>query len=184
MVKINKTTKIDNQMTLGRLTLFVGIFILTSCNSSNKKTVVNEDGDYTVEILPEWDYRLEGANTRIHKTKLLDTKSVSGTLLVTTMESAHETLDESFNYLVGGLPDSFTDYRKISEGETEINGILAKWNRMEDTDNNIRYVTLQYIMQPIGKNMIVINCSSTKDAFNEFEEDFNKIAFTLKTIKK
>jgi hypothetical protein len=164
------------------ITLIVIVFLINSCHSSSNKNVFNKDGNYTLEILPDWKYKIEDANTRISKTMLTETKSMSGTLLVTTMESTHSTLNESFNYLIGTLPDNFINYKKISVGETFINGISAKWHRMEDEENDLVYVTLQYIMQLNSKDMIVMNCSSTKDSFAYFEEDFTKMVFSFKQI--
>lgn len=163
--------------------LLVAAFFATAlaCSSPKEKAITNEQGGYVMRVPPEWDYELTDSTTRITQTKYYGTSYVTGTVSVSIMESKYETLEETVTNYIGPLKYMFAEYEKLSEGYTQINGATANWHKMKDTENGVTYITLQYLMQPNGKKLITINCSATEDTFEDFEADFNKIAFSFKT---
>ncbi|MCW5909729.1 MAG: hypothetical protein KIT62_01585 [Cyclobacteriaceae bacterium] len=156
--------------------------VLMSCTSSETRIVTNKKGKYTINMPPEWDYSLEDLSTRLYRTRYYGTNYVTGTLFVSMTDSDYESLEESVINYVGQLKHGFTDYKKIGDGLTQINGVTTSWHRMKDTDKGTRFVTLQYLMQPKGRKLFVINCSATEGTFDDFEDDFNKIAFSFKIL--
>lgn len=153
--------------------------LMISCAQQNKEVITNLSGGYSIEVLPDWDHTIENSNTSIMRSKSL---IVEATLSVSTLESEYETLDESFNEYVAQLPSGFADYSSLGNGYTQINNTPAKWHRMKDTEAGKRYMTVIYVMQPIGKKMILISCSSLEETFANYEEDFTKMSFSLDRV--
>jgi len=165
-----------NQLVISALFIFC-----LSCAQQDKKVITNQSGGYSIEVLPEWVYSFENSSTTILKSKSL---IVQATLHVSTLDSDYQTLEESFNEYVAQLPSGFTDYVSVGNGHTQINNIPAMWHRMKDTENGARYQTLIYVTQPIGKRMVLITCSSLENTFDNYEEDFTKMSFSLNTLHK
>ena len=113
-----------------RFTSFVLLGLILCCSSSQTKIITNKLGNHSIEILPDWDYKFEKTSTRIGKTKYYGTQYVTGTLLITEALSEYNTLDESFETYLRQFPYAFKDFKKISEGKTEINGLTSRWFRM------------------------------------------------------
>jgi hypothetical protein len=168
-------------MTFRNLVVSVFLLLSSSCGPADKKLVTNERGGYSVEVQPGWDYSIESSGMKALKSESLVVQATFG---VTVFTSEYETLQESFNEYVAQLPSGFANYVKVSSGETEINGVPAMWHRMKDTDNGIRFETVVYVTQPVGKKIVMISCSAAESSFREYEEDFTSMAFSLKTSKK
>ena len=169
-------------MNMESFTLLVFIGLIFSCSSSETKIITNKLGNHSIEILPDWDYKFEKTSTRIGKTKYYGTQYVTGTLLISEGLSEYNTLDETFETYLSQFPNAFKDFKKISEGKTEINGLTSRWFRMTDNDNGTIYTTVQYVIQQKGKVSYSLNCSATRDTFKDFEEDFNKMVFSYKRL--
>ncbi len=139
------------------LLLFVTI-LLINCSNPTKRTINNEDGRYTINISPGWDYQLSGIETRVIQDENKSTGN--GQVFITIYESEYSNLDDSFMHYTEHLSERFDNYQSVSQGDTQISGLLTKWHRMKDTANGSRYETLQYILQPSGQSLVVINCSA------------------------
>ncbi len=163
-----------------RFNLAIVFAIFLSCSSNETKVVTNKEGNYSVTVLHDWKYRIEKKNTRIEKTIKIGTQYVSGTLTISEGPTEYNTLDETASIYLSQFPSTFTDFRKISEGSTEINGIRCRWFRMTDNDNGTTYMTVQYILQQKEKVCYILNCSATEDMFRDFEEDFTRMVFSYK----
>lgn len=163
--------------------LIVSAFFLLSsaCVQEDRKLVSNQSGGYAIEVLSDWDYSIKNSSTTAIKAKSL---IVQATLSVSILESEYGTLEESFNEYVAQLPSGFVDLVKVGGGETQINGIAAMWYRMKDTEDGVHFENLVYVMQPVGRKMVVISCSSPENSFREYEEDFTSMAFSCNILKK
>lgn len=164
---------------LDRLLIVVLLLIFVSCAPKSSEVVKNKNGGYAIEVLPDWYYTVDNSNTTILKSKSL---IVQATLSVSILESEYETLEESFTEYVAQLPPGFNSYLSLGSGNTQIDNTPVMWHKMRDTEDGNRFLTLIYVMQPIGKKMILISCSALEQSFDGYEEDFTKMCFSLKKL--
>lgn len=166
-------------MKISRLLILTTCCVLCSCGGREQgNRVSNEDGNYSIETLPEWIHEIDGVTTRVSRFASIDGEEVSGTLVITEINVLYDDLDRNFQ---SQLPSLYTleNFKQIGDGRTEINGSTARWIRLNDSENNVQYTTLQYLIQRPGKKCLLLNCSSTKKNFSFFEEEMNKMVFSL-----
>ena len=165
-----------------RLLLFIFCLSFFSCSSPETKVITSKSWNFSVTVLPDWEYKFESKSMRIDKIKYYGTQYATGRLSISEVPTEYKTLDETVANYLSQFPNSFKDFKKISEGKTEINGLTTRWFKMTDKENGINYMTVQYVIQQTQKTCYLLNCSATKDTFTDFEEDFNKMVFSYKRL--
>jgi hypothetical protein len=157
--------------------LHILLLFLSSCAASVPEHVTNDIGGYSLDIQPGWTTVTEGSNMQALASHSL---IVSATVSVTVFDSEYDSLTESFEEYVAQLPPGFEDYKSYGNGATEINKIPARWHKMSDTEDGKKFMNLMYVLQPVGKQLYVISCSSIIDDFAKYEQDFTKMIFSFK----
>lgn len=108
----------------------VAFCILCGCGGPKQSTrVTNKDGNYSLEILPGWIHEVDGATTRASRFETIDGEVVSSTLMVREIVVVYDDLDKNFESQVPSLENP-ENFRKISDGRTEINGSASRWIRL------------------------------------------------------
>lgn len=155
--------------------------IFLSCVSESNQRITNDKGNYSIVKLADWDYEIKNRSIMITQTKNYDSLDVTGTIIIAPGNSQFS-LDETFTAVVNELPNSLKDFQKINEGYTEINGYPTRWLKLSYTLNDFKCISLRYYMM-LGKGTpVMIDCSSINGTFEDFEEDFNKMVFSLRIV--
>ncbi|MBX2967415.1 MAG: hypothetical protein KF845_14830 [Cyclobacteriaceae bacterium] len=152
---------------------------LSQCGQPKSKTVINELGNYSIDILPNWSYQVDSANLSLAKVK----DSVKGVIHVSTLTSEYNTLDESMYHYLHDMTSFFQDARKIGDGVSDINGVKTIWYRMKASNNDMRQEVLLYNVQLDNRQLISLICVAREDKFKDFEEEFNQMVFSFKELK-
>jgi len=118
----------------------------------------------------------------IEQTSNFDSLEVTGSILIAPADS-ELSLEDTFDAIQRDLPNSLQDFQKINEGSTEINGRQTKWLKLSYTLYDFKYISLRYYLKLSEKKAVMIDCSSINGTFEYFEEDFNKMAFSLRVEK-
>lgn len=159
--------------------LTITFLIFSHCGPPKAKTIIDKQGNYSIDVLPGWDYQIGDSNVSL--TKSID--SEKGVLQISTITSEYSTLDESmYNYLYG-ITSFFQDARKISDGISDINGIKTIWYRMKASSNGMKQDILLYNVQLEDRQLISMICVAKEEKFGEFEGEFNQLVFSFKQVK-
>lgn len=170
-----------------RLSLTAGIvgmamcFVLFSCVSKSNQRVTNDKGNYSIVKLADWDYVIKNRSLMLIQTKNYDSLNVTGSLLIAPGNS-QLSLDETFTAVVNELTTSLKDFQKMNEGYTEINGYPTRWLKLSYTLYNYKYISLRYYMMLDKDTPVMIDCSAINGTFEDFEEDFNTMVFSLRFV--
>jgi hypothetical protein len=154
--------------------------IFSACTDKSGERLVNNKGNYSINKLSDWDYEIKNRSIMISQIRRYDSLSVTGTLIVAPGNSDLPSLDDTFTAFKNDLPRTLKDYQKINEGYSEINGHPTRWIKLSYTLYNFKYISLRYFMQLSEKTPVMIDCSSIDGTFEDFEEDFNEMVFSLR----
>lgn len=126
---------------------------------------------------------MKNRSIMIKKTKHYDSLEVTGSIII-TVGNSQPSLDETFTAIVNELPNSLMDYQKLNEGYTEINGHPTRWLKLSFTLYDFKYISLRYFMMLDKETPVMVDCSSINGTFEDFEDDFNKMVFSLRIVNQ
>lgn len=172
-MKINEIPKYCGKK--APITMFL---IFLSCVAESDQKITNDKGNYSIIKLANWDYDFKNRSAMITQTRNFDTLAVTGTIIIAPGNS-ELSLEDTFTAVKNDLSKNLKDFQKIGEGYTEINGQPARWLRLSYTLYDFRYISLRYYMMLSERTPVMIDCSSIDGTFEDFEEDFNKMVFSL-----
>jgi len=162
-----------------RQILLIFAVVLLSCGQSTPEVVKNKLVGYSIKVLPSWTHKLDGENLLISRT-VGGTKSV---ISISSLKSNFATLEESVSHYTNSLVSYFDNARKISQGESEINGLKSFWYRMKADQGSMRQEVLIHMLQFDGNKFIYLICVASEGKFVDFEADITKMVYSLERLK-
>ena len=154
-------------------------YIFFSCIPESDQRIKNDKGNYSITKLANWDYEIKNRSTMITQTREFDSLGVTGTIIIAPGNS-ELSLDDTFTAIKNDLPKTLKDFQKINEGYTEINGHPTRWLKLSYTLYDFKYISLRYYMELAERTPVMVDCSSINGTFEDFEQDFNKMVFSLR----
>jgi hypothetical protein len=162
-----------------RLILFLFAFGLLSCGQSTSTVVKNELVGYSIVVLPGWTHELDGENLFVERTA----GSAKSVMSIHSLNSNFATLEESVRSYAGSLVSYFDNARKVSQGESEINGVKSFWYRMKANQGDVRQEVLIHMLQFDNKKFVYLICVAEEANFGDFEEEITKMVYSFERLK-
>jgi hypothetical protein len=150
-----------------------------SCIPESDQRIKNDKGNYSITKLANWDYEIKNRSIMITQTREFDSLALPGTIIIAPGNS-ELSLDDTFTALKNDLPNSLKDFQKINEGYTEINGHPTRWLKLSYLYHDQEFISLRYYLMLSVSTPVMIDCSSNKETFEDFEQDFNKMVFSFR----
>lgn len=77
-------------------------------------------------------------------------------------------------YVLKDFPKSFDNYKMIEMWDSNINGKKAKWIDFTNTENNIKYRNLVYMLVENNRTYYIV-CTAIDDKYLQVEKEFRQM---------
>lgn len=168
-------------------TILLLLFALSAFAQTEK---VNAEGKYAFTPLTGWTVRLSGNESYVYAPADGDMDELDEKVEFSLSDGEGVELDDAFDfYIKTDFPAAYGQFKLISEGEEQINGLRAKWATFTFSaqgavagSSEVVSATLQVVFYVFKKDnsLYLANGVTKKDLFSKFDPSFRAIIRTFR----
>lgn len=160
--------------------LILVLILLPTFSFCQNKSYSNKIGKYKIGYFDNWNLKEEGEQIMLFAPSEGPNDLENENLGVSINSASGMNLEQCYKtYVTDALPQAFLAFEKIAEGNTEINGVKAKWIECKFKELGVSFTNLIYIMEKGNRLYILIGYVST-GKYPDYKDKFKSMIETFK----
>ena len=166
-----------------KLILIQMTILLSTFSFAQEKEYTNKEDGFAINYYPNWEVVEKKYNTlSLFAPPEGPNDKQAETLGIDIQDSQDMSLDEYFESFVtyGGL-EELNSYKKLDEGDKEINGLKSKWFECQYKDRGILVTNLIYLIAK-GDRIFMLTGFSSTGKYPKYKDSFLSMIKSFRVV--